>query len=113
MSASNREQLSRVYGTETWRVYDVLDTSLDPRGPEWLYELAGEYLDEGATVLDAGCRDAAHLIRLVELYGVTGVGIDPVEVHIERAQAAVDAAGAGDRISVFVGLMLELPVPAG
>ena len=82
-AVKNREQLSRVYSQETWRVYDLLDQSLAPRGPDSLYDLAGEYLEAGCKVLDAGCRDAAHLIRLVGLYDVTGVGVDPVDVHIE------------------------------
>jgi SAM-dependent methyltransferase len=105
--------LSRVYGEETWRVYAVLDESLAPAGPDSLYDLAGGYLAAGSRVLDAGCRDAAHLIRLIELHGVTGVGVDPVEVHIERAQAAIESAGVGDRAEVFVGAMQDLPFPDG
>ena len=109
----NREQLSRVYGEETWRVYDLLDQSLEPRGPDMLYDLAGEYLEPGSKVLDAGCRDAAHLIRLVSRYDVTGVGVDPVDVHIERARVAVEAANAQKSIEVFVGVMHDLPFPDG
>ena len=107
----HRAQLSRVYGGETWRVYDALDVSLDPSGPDSLYERAGTYLPAGSRFLDAGCRDAAHLIRLLELYDVTGVGVDPVEVHIERARAAIDSAGVADRAEVLVGVMQELPFP--
>jgi ubiquinone/menaquinone biosynthesis C-methylase UbiE len=110
---NNREQLSRVYSDQTWRVYDLLDKSLEPRQPDSLYDLAGEYLEPGSKVLDAGCRDAAHLIRLVQLYGVTGVGIDPVEIHIERAGAAVEAANANESIEVLVGVMQDLPFPNG
>ena len=58
-------QLSRVHGEETWRVYEVLDESLAPSGPVSLHDLAGSYLAPGSRVLDAGCRDAAHLIRLI------------------------------------------------
>jgi hypothetical protein len=32
---------------------------LEPRGRDWLHELAAEYLAPGARILDAGCRDAA------------------------------------------------------
>jgi ubiquinone/menaquinone biosynthesis C-methylase UbiE len=109
----NREQLSRVYSEETWRVYDRLDESLAPRGPDMLYDLAGQYLEPGSKVLDAGCRDAAHLIRLVSLYDVTGVGVDPVEVHIDRARVAVEAANAQKSVEVFVGVMHDLPFPDG
>ncbi|HEX7310346.1 MAG TPA: class I SAM-dependent methyltransferase, partial [Gaiellaceae bacterium] len=106
-------QLSRVYGVETWRVYDVLDESLAPSGPDSLHDLAGSYLAPSARVLDAGCRDAAHLIRLIRRYGVTGVGVDPVEVHIERARAALEDAEVADRADVFVGAMQDLPFPDG
>jgi hypothetical protein len=59
-------RLSRVYSDETWSLYKLLDRSLDPRGPDWLHTRAGEYLTPGSVVLDAGCRDGAHLIRLVQ-----------------------------------------------
>src|SRR5688572_9776665 len=81
----NMDRLARVYGPTTWDVYARLDQSLDPPGPDSLHELAGEYVRPGGAVLDAGCRDAKHLIRLVQATGVTGVGVDPVEIHIERA----------------------------
>lgn len=42
-------------------------------------------------MLDAGCRDAAHLIRLVQRCGGSGVGIDPVAIHAARG------AGGGGR----------------
>lgn len=104
-------RLERVYGDETWRVYDALDRSLDPAGPDSLYDRAGRFLSPGARVLDAGCRDAAHLIELVRRFDVSGVGVDPVQVHIERAQAAIAGAGVADRAEAFVGRMQELPYP--
>jgi ubiquinone/menaquinone biosynthesis C-methylase UbiE len=109
----NREQLKRVYGPETWDVYELLDAGLEPNGPDSLYEIAGRHLAPGARVLDAGCRDAAHLIQLVERSGVTGVGVDPVELHVERARAAVEAAGVADRVELLVGVMQELPFADG
>jgi SAM-dependent methyltransferase len=102
-----------VYGKETWRVYEALDESLAPSGPDSLYDVAGSYLTADSRLLDAGCRDAAHLIRLIQRYGATGVGVDPVEVHIERAKAAIESAGVADRADVFVGVMQHLPFPDG
>jgi hypothetical protein len=99
------EQLARVYGPVTWDVYAQLDRSLDPRGPDWLLHRAGEYLDPGSTVLDAGCRDAAHLVRLLRAHRVTGVGIDPVSLHVERAQTTVEAAGLQEHITIVHGTM--------
>jgi ubiquinone/menaquinone biosynthesis C-methylase UbiE len=112
-SPSNRTELSRVYSEETWRVYDLLDEGLAPCGPDALYDMAAAYLTAGSRVLDAGCRDAAHLIQLVQRNGVTGVGVDPVDIHIDRARAAVEAAGVADRVEVFVGTMQDLPFPDG
>jgi SAM-dependent methyltransferase len=109
----NRAQLARVYSDETWRVYELLDESLAPSGPDSLYDVAGSYLTAESKLLDAGCRDAAHLIQLIQRYGVTGVGVDPVEVHIERARAAIAAAGVAERADVFVGVIQDLPYPDG
>jgi SAM-dependent methyltransferase len=107
------EQMSRVYSEETWNVYELLDRSLDPRGPDWLHDLAAEYVVPEAVILDAGCRDAAHLIRLVRVHDSTGVGIDPVEIHVARAHAAVAAAELEARVEIVQGVMEALPYPNG
>ncbi len=107
------EQMSRVYGEEAWSVYDLLDRSLEPRGPDSLHDLAAEYLVPGAVILDAGCRDAAHLIRLVRAHDATGVGVDPVEIHVARARTAVAAADLGARVEIVHGVMEALPYPDG
>jgi SAM-dependent methyltransferase len=110
---ANLAQLSRVYGPETWDVYAQLDETLAPRGPDSLYDLAGVHLVAGSTVLDAGCRDAAHLIRLVQRFDVTGIGVDPVQLHVDRANEAIEAAGVADRASVLVGALEALPFGDG
>lgn len=66
------DRLTQVYGPTTWDVYERLDRSLDPNGPDWLHELADQYLHPDDVVLDAGCRDGEHLIRLVSANQVTG-----------------------------------------
>jgi hypothetical protein len=38
--SSHLARLSRVYSHETWNVYELLDRSLDPRGPDWLHTRA-------------------------------------------------------------------------
>ncbi len=105
----NLDRLTRVYGPSTWDVYARLDVSLNPNGPDWLHDLAGRYLRPGGVVLDAGCRDGQHLIRLVESHHVTGVGVDSVEIHIDRARAAVDVAGLANRVTLHQGVMHDLP----
>jgi SAM-dependent methyltransferase len=107
------EQMARVYSEETWNVYDLLDRSLEPRGPDSLHGLAAEYLVPGAVILDAGCCDAAHLIRLVRAHDAIGVGVDPVEIHVARAHAAVEAAELDARIEIVQGVMEALPYADG
>ena len=110
---SHLARLSRVYSEETWSVYELLDRSLDPRGPDWLHTRAGEYLTRGSLVLDAGCRDGGHLIRLVQTYDVSGVGVEPVAIHVDRARTAVAAAGLEGRIQIVRGTMEDCDYPDG
>ncbi len=109
MAESHLDQLARVYSPLTWDVYAELDVSLDPRGPDVLLQRAAEFLVPGSTVLDAGCRDAAHLIRLVRGRAVTGIGIDPVARHVQRARSAIDSAGLRSQISIRQHTMEEAP----
>ncbi|MET1004765.1 MAG: hypothetical protein ABWX96_04410, partial [Propionibacteriaceae bacterium] len=97
-AVSHGRDLERVYGPLTWDLYDQLDTSLEPRGPDWLRGLAAGFLPTAGVVLDAGCRDAAHLIQIVRDHpGITAVGVDPVPLHVRAAEDAVAAAGLADR----------------
>lgn len=105
--------ISRVYGPETWDVYDLLDRSLDPRGPEAMLALATERLTPTSVVLDVGCRDASHLIQLVRATGASGVGIDPLGRFVERAREAVAEAGLDARIQIVQGVMQDIAWPDG
>lgn len=114
MDEAGRDHLravSRVYGPETWEVYDLLDRSLDPRGPEVMLALAIDRLTPASRVLDVGCRDASHLIELVRASGATGVGLDPVSRLAERARAAVGEADLTERIEIVEGLMQDIGFP--
>lgn len=105
--------VSRVYGPETWKVYELLDRSLDPPGPESMLTFATERLTPASVVLDVGCRDASHLIELVRATGASGVGIDPLGRFVERAREAVAEAGLDARIQVVQGVMEDIPRPDG
>jgi SAM-dependent methyltransferase len=76
-----------------------------------MLELATRYLSATSSVLDVGCRDGSHLIRLIEETGAVGVGIDPVPRHVHDARTAVTAAGLGARVSIFEATMQALPFP--
>ena len=103
--------MALVYSSRHHGLYEALDRSLDPRGPEMLFEAAGAYLQSGSRVLDIGCRDARHLVRLVQAHNCRGVGFDPVDWNLERAQAAVHEAGLGDRIEIRKGVIEQIDDP--
>ncbi len=87
------EELYEIWSRDS-ELRDVLRQSLEPRGTEWLFELfAALEPRAGESVLDIGCRDSEHTIRLVREHGLRGYAIDPVPLHIEKSRAAVDAAG--------------------
>lgn len=75
--------------------------------------MAVELLAEDARMLDVGCRDASHLIELVQATSARGVGLDPVPHLVEQARAAVGEAGLGDRIEVVEAAMQHIPFPDG
>jgi SAM-dependent methyltransferase len=78
-----------------------------------MLELATEHLTAASVVLDVGCRDASHLIELVRATGGSGVGIDPLDRFVERARAAVAAAGLDARIEIAQGAMEDIAYPDG
>jgi SAM-dependent methyltransferase len=100
--------MDEIYNETFWRLFDGLDASLDPPGPDQLYDLAHPYLGRGQRILDVGCRDARHLIELVRRYEATGVGLDPVPWHVDRARKAVRAVGLEKRISIRRGVAEQL-----
>jgi cyclopropane fatty-acyl-phospholipid synthase-like methyltransferase len=105
------ERMSRAYSHETWDLYEQLDESLDPIGPDSLLEVAAEFLHPGARILDAGCRDATHLIRLVRANDAAGIGVDPVAQHVDMAHRAIAAADLADRIKIVHGGVESLGYP--
>lgn len=71
----------------------ALDTSLNPRGPELLYDLVRDLgLPSGATAVDIGCGEGKHALKLAEQFAFVVCGIDPVERHVELANRHLIAA---------------------
>lgn len=95
--------MAEIYNESVWRLFNELDTSLDPARPEQLDEIADPFLGKGHHIRDLGCRDARHLIELVRRYAATGVGVDPVPWCVQRARAAVVKSGLDDRIAIRLG----------
>jgi ubiquinone/menaquinone biosynthesis C-methylase UbiE len=104
-------QMRRIYSARHYPLYEALDQSLDPRGPDMLLDVAAAYLRPDCRILDIGCRDASYLIRLVQAHNCRGVGFDPVDWHVERARAAVDEAGLGERIQITKGVIEQIEQP--
>jgi SAM-dependent methyltransferase len=104
-------RMQLVYGDQDEELRALLGESLAPRSPDALLDLAEALLTPHSRLLDIGCRDARHLIPLVERSGCTGVGIDPVKRNLERAQAAVSDAGLGARIEIRIGVMEQIDEP--
>jgi SAM-dependent methyltransferase len=68
----------------------ALDETLSPRGPEMLFDLVGDLgYEKGARVLDVGCGEGRHSIRLGEKFAFEVTGIDPVERHVELSTVAL------------------------
>lgn len=109
----NLERMVTIYGPTTWEVYARLDQSLDARGPDTLYDVAADYIGEGDTILDVGCRDASQLIELARRHPTTtGFGIEPVPIHVQRALDTVAAAprDIAARITIHQGVMQDVPL---
>lgn len=114
MKARYLEQLTRVYSPATWEVYADLNRSLEPLGPQSLLKLAIGLLRPGDRVLDAGCRDATHLVELLQAtMGTTGVGVEPVASPLEQARRILADAALGDRAGVVQGSVHQLSMSDG
>lgn len=100
-----------VYGDDDEELRALLDESLAPRSPDSLLDVAEVLLTPQGKLLDVGCRDGRHLIALVHRADCSGVGIDPVNRNLERARAAVAAAGLGERIEIRSGVMEQIDQP--
>ena len=110
----NPQQIARmqfVYGDHDEELRALLDESLAPRQPDFLFDLAVPLLTPDSRLLDVGCRDARHLIPLVARSGCTGVGIDPIDRNLERARAAVTNADLDQRIEIRRGVMENMEEP--
>lgn len=88
-------------------LYEQLDVSLEPSGPDELLDVAAAAIAPGDVVVDLGCRDASHLIELCRRHDITGIGVDPVPAHVRQARAAVTAAGLDDRLEIGPGTMAD------
>jgi SAM-dependent methyltransferase len=84
---------------------EALDTSLDPRGPELLFDLvAGFGLEPGSLAVDAGCGPGEHAVELAQRFGFRVIAVDP----FERPSWA-----PGELVSFAIGSVEALPLETG
>jgi SAM-dependent methyltransferase len=111
-----RRGLTELYASQGWPAEgeELLQRSLDPRGPELLLEAPGWLgLAAGQLVLDAGCRDATHAIALAGRYGCRVLGVDLVAAWLPGGRAEAAAAGLEGRVAMVQGDLEALPVTDG
>jgi len=113
------KQNYEVYTQAEHEFQQAMDVSLDPRGPDMLYDLvAGLELPPGAVVLDVGCGQGSYAIELARRFGLRACGLDPVPSHVETAQrrvadAARDQPGLSALVSFGLGVAEDLPAADG
>jgi SAM-dependent methyltransferase len=101
------EELYELWSRDS-ELRETLKQSLEPRGTEWLFELFASLEPRAGDVLvDVGCRDAKHTIRLVREHELRGYALDPLPLHVERAKAEVEQAGVD--VTVLEGTIEALP----
>ena len=108
-----------VYPRIERRFLAALDESLQPRGPEVLYDLVGRLgLPPMASVADIGCGEGRHTVQLAERFGFGVQGIDPVQRHTDLGNEALASAARRDpslrdRVRFTLGTVEALPVGDG
>jgi SAM-dependent methyltransferase len=90
---------------------EQLDQSLNPAGPDSLFEYVAEMeLPAGATAVDAGCGEGEHAIELAARFGFQVTGVDPVRRCV---QTACLNAPPGCPVTFVSGSAEALPLPSG
>lgn len=93
----------------------ALDRSLSPRGPELLYDLVRDLrLPRGATVVDVGCGEGDHALKLADRFGFTVDAVDPVDRHVELGNEKLAARKgrleSGGQVRFELGAAERLPI---
>lgn len=84
----------------------ALDETLQPGGPDMLYDLVREMgLPPGSVAVDVGCGVGRHTVQLAERFDLAVTGVDPVSRNIEVAGAASDP-----RVRFELGTAEALPL---
>lgn len=97
----------------------MLDVSLNPRGPEVMYELVDEaHLPSSSTVLDLGCGEGKQSLALAVRSGFAVIGVDPIDRHINLSNEGLISAAETypallSRVRFMFGTAEKLPLDDG
>jgi ubiquinone/menaquinone biosynthesis C-methylase UbiE len=121
MNEPTKAQLKKFYDDEGGydeveeKINAVLSKSLNPRGPEALYDaVAALELPVGAIAIDVGCADGKHTFELAKRFGFKITGIDPVTSYVVRANKRKEEAAdkqVADLVEFREGSATEIGVP--
>jgi SAM-dependent methyltransferase len=106
-----RMQLHDAYDLIEGEFNRQLDESLDPSGPDSLFEHVAEMrLPAGAVAVDAGCGEGEHAIELACRFGFAVTGVDVVPRLVAEARLS---APPGCAVTFTVGSVEDLPLASG
>jgi ubiquinone/menaquinone biosynthesis C-methylase UbiE len=107
-SSTPYEEIEDAFQTE-------LDTSLNPRGVDYLLDIVGTLgFEPGATALDVGCGEGRYALELASRFELSVHGVDPLLAHIEvcnqkRLETATARPELAKRLRFDLGEVEDLP----
>lgn len=101
------------------QIDELLDQSLHPRGPEFLFEVAADLgVDASSRVLDIGSGNGRHVIELARRFGCRTVGVEFVWDHLlsgfpDLEDLRTNEPEVAERLAVAQGSITALPFADG
>src|SRR3954447_6816421 len=101
-------------GSELEELRAVVAESLQPRGPEMLFELFARFgVKPGELIVDLGGRDALDAVQLALRFDTRVLVLDPVGANLELASVRIREHGLRERVMTDLGQPEALPVRDG